>query len=218
MTREELLVALAARVLALGDDRPRLVALEGMAGVGKTTLATDVVDVVTAAGRPVVRVASDDFHHPAAMRRRRGRLSAIGYLEDAFDEASLRALVIDPVLRGAASLRTACFDLAGDQPVTAAPVALARDAVVLVEGTFLLTPGLGPRDLAVLLVAAPAVALERGVRRDVALGLGSPASLRERYLRRDLAAWALHEERDDPWSLADVVVDLTDPEAPRVLG
>ena len=34
------------------------------------------------------------------------------------------------------------------------------------------------------------------------------------YLRRYLAAWSLHEERDDPWSRADLVVDLSDPTAP----
>ena len=37
------------------------------------------------------------------------------------------------------------------------------------------------------------------------------------YLRRYLAAESMHQERDDPWSHADVVVDLTDPAAPRLL-
>ena len=38
------------------------------------------------------------------------------------------------------------------------------------------------------------------------------------YLRRYLAAGSLHQERDDPWSRADLVVDLTDPLAPRLLA
>ena len=60
-----------------------------------------------------------------------------------------------------------------------------------------------------LVVADPAAVLERVLVRDA--DLGPPEQVRELYLRRYFAAWSLHEERDDPWSRADVVVDLTDP-------
>jgi hypothetical protein len=48
--------------------------------------------------------------------------------------------------------------------------------------------------------------------------LGTPEQVREMYLRRYLAAESLHQERDDPWSRADVVVDLSDPLAPDLLS
>ena len=217
MTRQELLVALAAMVLVLPEDRPRLVAVDGMSCVGKTMLVTELVPVLEAAGRPVVRVSYDDFHHPREVRHRRDRLSAEGYLADAFDPASLRTLVIEPLARGERTVRTASFDLAVDAPVQADPVPVPDGAVVLVEGSFVLGPEVGADwDLGVLLVADPSAVLERGLVRDS--DLGTAERVRELYLRRYLGAWSLYEERHDPWSRADVVVDLTDPLAPRLLS
>jgi uridine kinase len=217
VNREELLVTLASRVLALPDDGPRAVCITGMSCSGKTTLAAELLEVLDGAGRPVVPVAYDDFHHPRERRHRAGRTSAEGYLDDAFDPGSLRRLVLEPVRAGADSVVRASYDLAADRPMPPDPVPLPTPGVVLVDGSFLLVPSLaGCWDLAVLVVADPERVLERAVVRDA--DLGTPERVRELYLRRYLAAEALHQERDDPWSAADLVIDLSDPTAPRILG
>ena len=217
MTREELLVDLAGRVLALPDDHPQVVAIDGMSCVGKTSLADELAAIIDGADRPVVRVAHDDFHQPSDVRHRRDRLSAEGYLLDSYDATALRRLVLDPLAAHASQVVTASFDLASDEAVSPPPTPVAEGAVVLVEGEFLLSPDFeGAWDLAVLLVAEPATVLARALHRDA--DLGTQEQVRELYLRRYLGAWALHEERHDPWSRADVVVDLTDPQAPRRLS
>lgn len=217
VSREELLVTLSARILALPDDRPRSVALTGMGCTGKTTLAAELVTVVSGAGRAVVPLAYDDYHHASERRHRQGRTSAAGYLEDSFDPDALRRLVLDPVAAGAAAVVPASYDLAADHPVDPDPVPLPADGIVLVEGSFLLVPELADRwDLAIMVVADPARVLERGLERDA--DLGTPEQVRELYVRRYLAAESLHQERHDPWSHADVVVDLTDPTAPELRG
>ena len=217
VTREQLVVQLAAQILALDESAPRAVALTGMSCAGKTTLAAEVAAVVDGAGRPVGPVAYDDFHHPRKRRYRLGRTSAEGYLDDSFDPDSLSRLVLDPVAAGGPSVVPAAYDLAGDVPVDPAPVPIAAGSVVLVEGSFLLVPALAGRwDLSVFVVADAERVLERAVVRDA--DLGTPAEVREMYLRRYLAAESMHQERDDPWSHADVVVDLTDPAAPRLLS
>jgi uridine kinase len=214
VSREELLVALSARILALSDDRARAVALTGMGCTGKTTLAAELVTVVSGAGRPVVSLAYDDFHHPSQRRHRQGRTSAAGYLDDSFDPAALRRLVLDPLAAGAMAVVPASYDLAADHPLDPEPLPVPSDGIVLVEGSFLLVPELAASwDLAVMVVADPARVLERGLVRDA--DLGTPEQVRELYLRRYLAAEALHQERDDPWSRADLVVDLSDPTQPR---
>jgi uridine kinase len=162
-------------------------------------------------------VSYDDFHHPSDVRHRRDRLSAEGYLLDSYDGAALRRLVLGPLLERAGEVVTASFDLAADEAVSPQPASVEDAAVVLVEGEFLLTPEFESAwDLAVLLVAEPAVVLARALVRDA--DLGTQEQVRELYLRRYLGAWALHEERHDPWSRADVVVDLTDPLAPQRLS
>jgi len=217
MTREELLVDLAGRVLALAEDRPLVVAIDGMSCVGKTTLADELTAILDGAERPVVRVSYDDFHQPREVRHRRDRLSAEGYLLDSYDADALRRLVVGPLADRVGEVVTASFDLATDEVVAPPPTEVQDGAVVLVEGEFLLTPQFEDAwDLAVLLVAEPAAVLARALERDG--DLGTPEQVRELYLRRYLGAWALHEERHDPWSRADVVVDLTDPLAPRQLG
>jgi uridine kinase len=208
VTREELLVALSARILALPEDRVCLVAVDGMSCVGKTTLARQLSEIVTGAGRPVLAVSYDDFHHPREVRHREDRLSPVGYLVDSYDQQALRRLVLEPVASGRPVV-PAAYDLAAERPVEPEPV-------VLVDGEFLLGAEDVSWDLGVLLVADPAAILDRAAVRDA--DLGSPERVRELYLRRYLAAWALYEERDHPWSRADVVVDLTDPEQPRLLG
>jgi len=151
------------------------------------------------------------------VRHRRDRLSAEGYLLDSYDADALRRLVIGPLADRGGEVVTASFDLATDEVVAPPPTEVQDGAVVLVEGEFLLTPQFEDAwDLAVLLVAEPAAVLARALERDG--DLGTPEQVRELYLRRYLGAWALHEERHDPWSRADVVVDLTDPLAPRQLG
>jgi uridine kinase len=217
MTREELLVDLAGRVLALADDRPLVVAIDGMSCVGKTSLANELAAILDGAERPVLRVSYDDFHNPREIRHRRDRLSAEGYLLDSYDAGSLRRLVLGPLAENERRVVTASFDLASDEEVSPEPTSIEDSAVVLVEGEFLLTPDfLDAWDLSVLLVAEPATVLARALERDA--DLGTPEQVRELYLRRYLGAWALHEERHDPWSHADVVVDLTDPQAPRRLS
>ena len=214
MTLDDLLVTLAGRVLALSEDRPVTVAIDGMGGVGKTTLAGLVADVVAGAGRPVVAVAYDDFHRPPRRRHRQGRLSATGYLEDSYDAEALDRLVLAPLVAGADRVVVSAYDLAADVPVDPVPVDVPAGAVAIVEGEFLL--GMSHSwDLGILLVADPAVVLERVLERDH--DLGEPDQVREAYLRRYFPAWSLYEERFTPWQRADLVVDLTDLGAPRVL-
>jgi uridine kinase len=214
VTLDDLLVSLAGRVLALPEDRPATVAVDGMSGVGKSTLAGLVAGVVAGAGREVIPVSYDDFHRPAARRHRQGRLSASGYLEDSYDAEALDRLVLAPLVAGAGRVVLSAYDLADDAPVDAVPVDVPDGAVAIVEGEFLL--GMAHSwDLGILLVADPAVMLERVLERDH--DLGEPHRVREAYLRRYFPAWSLYEERFTPWQRADLVVDLTDLGAPRVL-
>lgn len=58
--------------------------------------------VLDAQGVVTVRVSLDGFHHPAAVRHRRGRHSPEGFFLDSYDYAAFRRLVLDPLAPGGA--------------------------------------------------------------------------------------------------------------------
>jgi uridine kinase len=110
----ELVDRLAARVEALLERRDRaLVAVDGPDAAGKSTLADRVAARVAV---PALRASVDGFHHPRAVRRRRGSLSAEGYYRDSFDDEALVEALLEPFASGAAQVRTQAFDHLLDAP------------------------------------------------------------------------------------------------------
>jgi uridine kinase len=63
---------LAAAIIAGQRDHPVRVAIDGVDGSGKTTLADELVDLIHSAGREVIRASVDGFHNPRDVRYARG--------------------------------------------------------------------------------------------------------------------------------------------------
>lgn len=190
-----------------------LVAVDGPDAAGKTTLARSVVERLV---RPSLCISIDGWHHPRDHRLRRGAESAAGYYLDSFDVDRLAAGCLEPFRAGAQRIRTAGFDHVADRAVEEWQEVPAGAALV-VEGVFLHRPELrGWWDLSVYLHVDEAVTLERAVVRDLTV-LGSKEDVRRRYARRYLPGQALYREEAAPLDAADVLVDNTDPEQPRVL-
>lgn len=159
------------------------------------------VDGVTAAGKttfadelavlvtpPVVRISVDDFHRPEAERYARGE-GPESYYHDTFDLPSVRAALgrVDP------------------------------PAVAIVDGVFLLRPELVRLwSLTIFLATDRWVALERAIARDAEWMAGVDTA-RARYARRYFPGETLYLDAVDPQARADLVVDTTDPERPRLV-
>ena len=71
-TRSEVIAELAASIPA-AVDHPVRVAIDGMTGVGKTTLRGELADALRAVGRQVTEASADDFHHQRERRYAQGR-------------------------------------------------------------------------------------------------------------------------------------------------
>ena len=205
------LAGLAALVAATAPGRRALVAVDGVDGSGKTTLADRLAGQVT--GRAVVRASVDDFHRPRAERYRRGRESPQGCYEHTFDLTALRSALLEPFAAGAPFV-TAVFDHTRDAPVVAPEQDADGDAVLLVDGVFLQRPELADCwDLVVHLQVPDDEVLRRVVVRDG----GDPEHVRHLYRTRYLPAQRLYEQHCGPADHAVVVLDNRDPEAPVVL-
>lgn len=81
MTREraDFISGLSALIAHIRLGHPLRVAIDGIDGAGKTTLADELAEPIRGLGREVIRASVDSFHHPREIRYRRGRLSPEGY-------------------------------------------------------------------------------------------------------------------------------------------
>ena len=215
--RAPLLAAFASRLAALQPDRRIFAAVDGVDGSGKTTFAEALAAVLAAAPhhRAVVRISLDDFHHPRAVRHRRGRESAEGFRHDSYNLRQFRAYVLDPLKPGGSGCyRMAGHDLATDAVLAPSPVPAAAAAVVLVDGMFLHRAELAADwDFSVYLDVPFAVTAARMAVRD-----GSPPDPDHPAMRRYVGGQLLYFADTDPALRASVVVQNSDPEHPRVIA
>jgi uridine kinase len=211
-----LLARLADAIAGFDPDRRIRVAIDGVDGAGKTTLADALAPLVAAKGRPVIRASVDDFHNPQNFRYARGRYSPDGFYLDSYDYDAFRRLLLDPLSpSGSGRYAAKRFDLDNDRPFDLEWRETAPVAALIVDGIFLHRPELRPCwDLSIFLKVDFDVSLPRGAARGQnfdAIDPNSPPHLR--YVggqKRYLAECA-------PEQQADIVIDYNDLEAPKIL-
>jgi hypothetical protein len=164
-TRQLVLVDLLAMMCATSPGQRAVIAVDGPDGVGKTRLVGELVALAPyVAGREVLSVSVDGFHHPRARRYAQGRTAETFY-RDSYDYDALREKVLRP-FRAGLELVPAVHDVASDSRVYPDPVEASDDALLLVEGLFLRRPGLeGEWDATCLVTAPLRVSVPRGKAR-----------------------------------------------------
>jgi uridine kinase len=195
-------VATIVRQRATGD-RPVLVAVDGVDGAGKTVFADELAATLES-HTPVVRASVDGFHHPAAIRHRRGRGSPEGFFLDSYDDASLRRLLLDPLRSdGPYEIVRAIYDVALEERVDRPVETVAADTVLLFDGIFLHRAELRDYwDLSVFLHVPFEVSIPRGASR----GYGDPDPAAPSN-RRYVEGQRLYLDRCHPQRLATTVID-----------
>lgn len=216
--RMTLISDIADIALAIGRPHPVRIAVEGRSAAGKSIFADALAAALRRSGRQVVRAGIDDFHPPGhAARSRAGRYTPQSLYDEGFDYAAFRRLLLAPLgPDGDRRVRLALHDSLNDRPIEAAEATVDADALVVVDGAFLLRPDLRDAwDLAIWLDISFETMIRRAVARDVAWQ-PDPAEIRRGYLERWQPTHALYEAtgaRD----LAHVVIDNEDPLAPRLV-
>lgn len=215
--RAALLDAVADQVLATGDHRLR-VAIDGRTAAGKTTLGHELALRIAAHGRVVLRASLDDFKRPWSESHLYDRVSGDGYYRNAFDVAAIRRLLLDP----AAPQGTGRVALASIDPLTQVNLSgevfdMPADGVLVVDGVFAFRPQLSDSwDVRIWIDVSAELALERGVARDAELE-GGRSQAERLHLDRYQAAEEIYIDEVDPRSLAQIVIDNTVVQAPRLL-
>ena len=218
MTRAACIEELAAAVAALTLGHPTRLAIDGVDGVGKTTLANEIVEPLVRMGRQVVRASIDGFHRPRDVRYQRGADSAEGYFLDSFDYGALRSELLDPLGPGGSRrFRRAVFDHRSNQRVDVSPETVTADAILVFDGVFLQRPELSDSwDVRVWVDAPFNLTVPRAVGRDAAEA-DETAAVRAKYEKRYVSGQLMYLERFRPRDAADIVVDNSDLRNPHAL-
>lgn len=219
ITRNDLLDYLATRILALKLSHPALVAFDGVDAAGKTTLADELaVFLPSITNRQVIRASIDRFHNPREVRYRQGPDSPAGYYEDSFDIPALKRSLLEPLGPGGSRvIQTALFDFRTNTTVQADSVHAAQNAVLLLDGIFLMRPELDKFwDLTIFVQVIFETVLARVVQRDKAY-LGDAQNIIRRYQQRYIPAQQRYLETCRPAERADIVVGNDDPGRPVIL-
>jgi uridine kinase len=190
------------------------VGIDGVDGARKTVFADQLAAIMEVSGRSVVRVSTDDFHHPRAVRHRRGRDSPEGFWLDSYDYPALRQRVLEPFGRGRSRrYQAACHDLVTDQRLDPPFESAPPGAVLIVDGLFLHRDELvGIWALSVFLQVPFAVSVARMAARD-----GSHPDPTHASVVRCVEGERLYFDACRPWERANMVVDVTDLDAPTLI-
>jgi uridine kinase len=213
--RQQLLEAIADRIVALPATGVAKVAIDGVDGAGKTTFADELAAVLQARGRNVIRASIDGFHNPRAVRYRLGRGSPEGCFSDSFNHDGLKKALLDPLGRaGSGRYRTAIFDHRADCSVLAPEQQAHVDSVLIFDGIFLHRPELRSYwDFSVFLDVEFEVSVPRMGRRDgTALDPDAPEN------RRYVEGQRLYLRTCDPRRHATIIIDNNNLAAPCITG
>jgi len=211
--RRAVIAQVADAIVARGDVRR--VAIDGDAGSGKTCFAVELAHELRVRRVPVVQASVDDFHHPRAIRYRRGRSSPLGFFEDSYDYDALERWLLEPLgPEGNGWYRRAVHDVDTDEPVDAEDTCAPPGAVLVLDGIFLHRDELRDFwDESIFLDVDPALAIARCAQRDGPDADPDPTS---DHNRRYVEGQRIYLARANPAARATIVIDNNDLTTPRI--
>lgn len=192
-----------------------IIAVDGHDGAGKADFADALAAVYAEQDMATFRASVDGFHKPRAERYAKGLASAEGFYHDSYDYETLRRALIDPFRDGAQTSATTGFQLAAwdadrDAPVEARWVTAPADAVLVIDGIFLLRPDL--RDLWDFSIWLD-VPFEQAFAR-LAERQGTDPDPHAVSNARYRHGQELYVREADPMAAASVIIDNVDPAHP----
>ena len=212
--RDALLNSLADLINKMKRGEILRVAVDGIDCAGKTMLADELMPLVEDRGRPVIRASLDGFHNSSHVRYARGRESPEGYYLDSFNYQGLVDKLLLPLSQGGDHRYIeAIFDYRKDEPVELQPKEADPEAVLLLDGVFLLRPELlSFWDLKIFLD----ISYEESMKRAIVRNGGVGSKVEDLYLRRYIPGQKLYMIHSAPKRKTDILIDNNVPANPRI--
>lgn len=216
MLRSQLLEQLSAHILHIKQDTPLRVAIDGIDAAGKSRLAKELAFQLRKSKRQIVQVSLDDYHNPREHRYRRGKESPEGYYYDSFNYPAFINKVLQPFSPdGSRIYLKSWFNFKDNERTEEEWVTAAEDAILLVDGIFLMRPELFDFwDVKILVDISYETSVERAIQRDL-YQHGSIAAINRLYQLRYIPGQKIYYERCFPYQRADIIIrndDFRNPE------
>ncbi len=218
MKQGQLIQEISEIIAEIPSTKPLRVAVDGVDASSKTTFAAKLANALELIGRQVILVSVDGFHHPKAIRRRKDPLSPEGFYRDSYNYPALIKNLLAPLSpQGDRRYRTAVFNLRQDQPVDLPWQTAHEDAILIMEGIFLLRPILLPYwDFTIYLHVDFTNTIARGIARDAPL-FQSEQETRRRYEQRYIPGQKIYLAEACPLDKADILIDNNILDDPKII-
>lgn len=176
-----------------------VIGFDGLTECGIGTLADAVGQELGARGVPVIRASTSWWWRPAALRLELGREDVDMLLTGWVDADSLSRELVEPVAAGGGTCISRLRDPATDRSVRQPPVPVPAQAILLLDGPFLL-------------------AAELPLHLRVSFQLGRSTLARSLPPQRQwwTRAFETYDDRYQPAESADVLIAYDHPSAPAV--
>ena len=209
--RKELIYELAAVINKIDLPHPVRVGIDGAGNAGKTTFADELVEPLEKLGRTVIRATIDGFHNPPEIRRRQGKYSPQGYLEDSYNYNALKRYLLDPLgPNGNLKYKESVYNFKINKP-TKVPIKIAaQNSILIFEGIFLFNQHLFTYwDYKLYINTSFENTMQRALIRDNEL-FGGEENVIKLYKRRYIPGQEMYLTMFNPIGVSDIVLNNND--------
>ncbi len=191
-------------------NRPFVVGISGIDGAGKTEFAESFEKFLVARRYKTQSIHLDDFHNPKKVRYA-GKDQADNYYNRSFNINIIVEKLLKPLgEKRAFSAKMTVLDWRTDRYDTEREFSFSQNTIVVFEGVFLFRKELAPYiDYKIYLDIPFEESKKRAKDRD-------PEAVLKKYDEKYLPAQARYLEEYPPKKTADIVVDNTDWECPKI--
>ena len=217
-TRKELIDELAEVINRIDLPHPVRVGIDGAGNAGKTTLADELVEPLEKLGRTVIRATIDGFHNSPDVRRRQGRYSPQGYLEDSYNYNALKRYLLDPLgPNGDLKYRESVYNFKINKPTNVTIRTATQNSILIFEGIFLFNQHLFTYwDYKLYIYASFENTLQRALIRDNDL-FGGEENVIKLYKKRYIPGQEMYLTKHNPVGASDIVLNNNDYLNPTVM-
>lgn len=198
------------KILSIRNEKHGVlcIAINGIEGSGKTTLAANLNNYLLEKGLKSKHVSIDGFHNTREIRYQKGRDNFLGYYEDAYDELAFKEHVLLATKHGIPYIVEEIYDMSAEEPVVPNKKFLDKDSVIITDGAYLFKDIYSTYwDFKIYLKVDYIIAVERAIVRDEVL-LGGRENTINLYNSRYHKASRYYSEKFLPEKIADTVFDF----------